>query len=54
MSPAQQKAIQNLAKRRGINDEELNEMSRKQYSVSLKELPSKDASAFIRHLQQAA
>jgi hypothetical protein len=54
MSPAQQKAIQNLAKRRGINDEELNEMSRKQYSVPLKELPSKDASAFIRHLQQAA
>ena len=54
MSSAQQKAIQNLAKRRGINDEELNEMSRKQYSVSLKELPSKDASAFIRHLQQAA
>ena len=54
MSPAQQKAIQNLAKRRGINDEELDAMSRKQYSVSLTELPSKDASAFIRHLQQAA
>ena len=54
MSPAQQKAIQNLAKRRGINDEGLEEMSQDQYSVSLKELPSKDASAFIRHLQQAA
>ena len=54
MSPAQQKAIQNLAKRRGINDEGLEDMSQDQYSVSLKDLPSKDASAFIRHLQQAA
>ena len=54
MSTAQQKAIQNLAKRRGISDEGLEEMCRNQYSVSLKDLPSKDASVFIRNLQQAA
>ena len=54
MSPAQQKAIENLAKRRGINDGALEEMSQKQYSVSFNQLPSKEASAFIRHLQQAA
>ena len=54
MSTAQQKAIQNLAKRRGIKDEELESMSQNQYGVPLKELPSKDASAFIRNLQQAA
>ena len=54
MSPAQAKAIENLAKRRGINEGDLEEMSQKQYGVSFKELPAKDASAFIRHLQQAA
>lgn len=54
MSPAQQKAIENLAKRRGINDGALEEMSQKQYSVSFNQLPSKEASAFIRYLQQAA
>ena len=54
MSPAQAKAIENLAKRRGINDGDLEEMSQKQYGVSFKQLPAKDASAFIRHLQQAA
>jgi len=54
MSPAQQKAIKNLAKRRGINDGALEEMSQKQYSVSFNQLPSKEASAFIHYLQQAA
>jgi len=54
MSAAQAKAIENLAKRRGINDEQLEEMSQKQYNVSFNHLPAKDASAFIRHLQQAA
>ena len=54
MSPAQQKAIENLAKRRGINEGALEEMSQKQYGVSLNQLPSKEASAFIRYLQQAA
>jgi hypothetical protein len=54
MSPAQAKAIENLAKRRGINEGDLEEMSQKQYGVSFGHLPAKDASAFIRHLQQAA
>ena len=54
MSPAQAKAIQNLAKRRGIKEDQLKEMSETQYGVPLDQLPAKDASAFIRHLQQAA
>ena len=54
MSPAQAKAIANLAKRRGINDGQLEEISQKQYGVSFNDLPAKEASAFIRHLQQAA
>ena len=54
MSPAQAKAIENLAKRRGISEGDLEEMSQKQYGVSFNQLPAKDASAFIRHLQQAA
>ncbi len=54
MSAAQAKAIENLAKRRGINDGQLEEISQKQYGVSFNNLPAKDASAFIRHLQQAA
>lgn len=54
MSPAQAKAIENLAKRRGIKDQQLEAMSQEQYGVPFKKLPAKDASAFIRHLQQAA
>lgn len=51
MSPAQHKAIQNLAKRRGIGNEELDQMCVEAYGVILEKLPSSDASAFIRTLQ---
>ena len=54
MSEAQKRAIYNLSRRRGISVEELENMATETYGVSLEELSSKDASSFIRHLQQAA
>jgi hypothetical protein len=54
MSEAQKRAIYNLSRRRGISVEELEKMSEDVYNVSVENLTSKDASAFIRNLQQAA
>ena len=54
MSEAQKRAIYNLSRRRGISVEELEQMSEDVYNVSVENLTSKDASAFIRNLQQAA
>jgi hypothetical protein len=54
MSEAQKRAIYNLSRRRGISVEELEQMSEDAYGVSVENLTSKDASAFIRNLQQAA
>ena len=54
MSEAQKRAIYNLSRRRGISVEELENMVQEPYKTSLEELSSKDASAFIRTLQQAA
>jgi predicted nucleic acid-binding Zn finger protein len=54
MSEAQKRAIYNLSRRRGISVEELEQMSTDAYNVSVENLTSKDASAFIRNLQQAA
>ena len=54
MSEAQKRAIYNLSRRRGISVEELETMSNEMYGVPLEVLNSSDASAFIRHLQQAA
>jgi len=54
MSEAQKRAVFNLSRRRGISVEELEKMVGETYSTSIEDLSSKDASAFIRTLQQAA
>jgi predicted nucleic acid-binding Zn finger protein len=54
MSGAQKRAIYNLSRRRGISVEELEEMALDAYNCELEDLNSKDASTFIRNLQQAA
>ena len=54
MSEAQKRAIYNLSRRRGISVEELEEMAMNTYQCELENLNSKDASTFIRNLQQAA
>jgi len=54
MSEAQKRAIYNLSRRRGISVEDLEQMSMDAYGVAVENLTSKDASAFIRNLQQAA
>ena len=54
MSEAQKRAIYNLSRRRGISVEELEQMAMDAYQCELENLNSKDASTFIRNLQQAA
>jgi predicted nucleic acid-binding Zn finger protein len=54
MSEAQKRAIYNLSRRRGISVEELEQMATDAYGSELEDLNSKDASTFIRNLQQAA
>ncbi len=54
LSEAQKKAILNLARRRGLSEEDLNAQVSRHYNVGLEELSIQDASAFIRTLQQAA
>jgi predicted nucleic acid-binding Zn finger protein len=54
MSEAQKRAIYNLSRRRGISVEKMETMVSETYKRKLEELTSKDASAFIRTLQQAA
>lgn len=54
LSEAQKRAILNLARRRGISEEDLKTQIDRQYSVPLEDLTIQDASAFIRTLQQAA
>ena len=54
MSEAQKRAIYNLSRRRGISVEELGRMAFEAYGTELEMLSSKDASSFIRNLQQAA
>lgn len=54
MSNAQKNAIMNLAKRRGIAQDELLGMVEEAFNRSLDYLSTNEASAFIRQLQQAA
>ena len=54
MSEAQKRAIYNLSRRRGISVEDLETMALDAYQCDLENLNSKDASTFIRNLQQAA
>jgi len=52
LSEAQRRAIFNLSTRRGIKESELESMSMKSYGVSVNQLTTAHASAFIRTLQQ--
>ena len=54
MSEAQKRAIYNLSRRRGISVEDLEQMAVDAYGMAIENLTSKDASSFIRKLQQAA
>jgi hypothetical protein len=54
MSEAQKRALWNLSRRRGISVDELQRMALETYGVELEYLSTKDASSFIRSLQQAA
>jgi hypothetical protein len=54
MSEAQKRAIYNLSRRRGVSVEELQGMAFESYGVELEHLSSRDASSFIRNLQQAS
>ena len=54
MSQAQKKAIINLAKRRGISEEDLQGMATETFDKNFEFLSPTDASKFIRQLQQSA
>ena len=54
MSVAQKKAIINLAKRRGISEEDLQAMAVDTFDKNFEFLSPADASKFIRQLQQSA
>jgi hypothetical protein len=54
ISEAQRRALYNLSRRRGISVEELQRMCFDAYGLELQYLSSKDASSFIRSLQQSA
>lgn len=54
MSEAQQRAIMNLSRRRGISTAKVENMAMESYNTPLENLSASDASTFIRQLQQAA
>ncbi|HOE13233.1 MAG TPA: SWIM zinc finger family protein [bacterium] len=54
LSEAQRRAIENLAKRRGLTPEELEERVMETFGTSLDDLTPRDAASFIRTLQQSA
>lgn len=54
ISDAQLRALNNLARRKGISAERLDAMSRERFNTSIERLSSSDAGAFIRNLQTAS
>jgi len=54
ISQAQKSAIQNLGKRRGIKDGDLDTLTNNTYGKTVSELSSKEASEFIKTLQKTA
>jgi hypothetical protein len=54
ISEAQKRAVLNLSKRRGIKEEELNQMVMNSYGETFDNLSSSDAAGFILTLQQSA
>lgn len=53
-SQAQKKAIENLAVRRGLTDEDLDAFSRENIGVSFPEISSEEAASLIKSLQRSA
>ena len=54
MSNAQKKAIENLARRKGISIEQLSQMTQERFNRSFEYLQSSEASSLIQELQQPA
>jgi hypothetical protein len=54
MSEAQERAIKNLAKRRGLTQEDLGKLALEAYDTEFTKLTTVDASQMIRYLQQSA
>jgi hypothetical protein len=54
MSVAQNRALMNLSRRRGISVDELENMSKEMFSSKVENLSTSDAASFIRNLQQSA
>ncbi|HOE13268.1 MAG TPA: SWIM zinc finger domain-containing protein [bacterium] len=54
LSEAQRRAIENLAKRRGLTPEELGERVMETFGTPLEDLTPRDAASYIRTLQQSA
>jgi hypothetical protein len=54
MSQAQERAILNLARRRGLSQEGLNKLALEAYKTEFTKLTTVDASQMIRYLQQSA
>lgn len=53
-SSAQMRAIENLAKRRNMSSEELDEVIQQQYGTGISNITASEASSLIRSLQQSA
>ena len=53
-SPAQRKAMENLAKRRGISNEQLEDMAQQHFGTGYLNINSNEAANFIRILQQSS
>jgi len=54
MSAAQRRAVINISKRRGIQEDQLESMVNENFHIPFDQLSSRDASIFIKQLQQAA
>ena len=54
MSAAQRRAVINISKRRGIEEDQLESMVNESFHIPFDQLSNKDASSFIKLLQQAA
>ena len=54
MSVAQNRALMNLSRRRGITTDELEKMAKEMFNTKVENLSTSDAASFIRNLQQSA
>jgi len=54
MSVAQNRALMNLSRRRGISVSEMENMSKEMFNMPVEDLSTSDAASFIRNLQQSA